>query len=40
MKRTFLLTLTFLLLYSGSVFGKEEVNNEFYDNGKLEREVP
>jgi hypothetical protein len=40
MKPTFLLTLTFLILNSGSVFRKEEVDNEFYDSGKLRREVP
>ena len=40
MKRTFLLTLTFLILNSGSVFRKEEVDNEFYDSGKLRREAP
>ena len=40
MKRTFLLKLTFLFLYSGSVFGKEEVDKDFYGSGKLRREVP
>ena len=40
MKPTFLLTLTFLILISGSVFRKEELDNEFYDSGKLRREAP
>ena len=32
---TFLLSLTFLFLFSGSVFGQEEVKKEYYDSGKL-----
>ena len=33
---TFLLALTFLFLFSGSVFGQEtEVKKEYWDNGKL-----
>jgi antitoxin component YwqK of YwqJK toxin-antitoxin module len=32
---TFLLALTFLFLFSGSVFGQEEVKKEFYDSGEL-----
>ena len=39
-KLIFLLSLTFLFLYSGSVFGKEEVDKDFYGSGKLRREVP
>ena len=37
---TFLLALTFLFLFSGSVYGGEpEVKRKFYDNGKLEHEI-
>ena len=37
---TFLLALTFLFLFSGSVYGDEpEVKRKFYDNGKLEHEI-
>ena len=32
---TFILALTFLFLFSGSVFGQEEVKKEYWDNGKL-----
>ena len=33
---TFLLALTFLFLFSGSVFGQEtEAEKEYWDNGKL-----
>lgn len=32
---TFLLALTFLFLFSGSVYGQEEVKKEYHDNGKL-----
>ena len=36
---TFLLALTFLFLFSGSVFGEEpEVKREYWDNGKLKSE--
>jgi len=38
-KLTFLLSLTFLFLFSGSsvVFGEEpEVKREYWDNGKLQ----
>jgi len=36
---TFLLALTFLFLFSGSVFGQEtEVKKEYWDNGKLRSE--
>jgi len=36
---TFLLALTFLFLFSGSVFGQEtEVKKEYWDNGKLKSE--
>ena len=35
---TFLLSLTFLFLFSGSVFGQEEVKEEHWDNGKLKWE--
>ena len=38
---TLLLTLTFLFLFSGVVYGEEpEVKKEFYDNGRLKSEVP
>ena len=37
---TFLFALTFLFLFSGSVFGQVEVKKEFFDNGKLKSEVP
>jgi hypothetical protein len=37
---TFLLALTFLFLFCGSVFGQEEVKKEYHDNGKLKSEVP
>ena len=32
---TFLLSLTFLFLFSGSVYGQEEVKKEYWDNGNL-----
>ena len=35
---TFLLALTFLFLFSGSVYGQEEVKKEYWDNGKLRTE--
>jgi len=35
---TFLLSLAFLFLFSGSVFGQEEVKKEYWDNGKLKKE--
>jgi hypothetical protein len=39
-KLTFLLALTFLFLFSGSVFGQEtEVKMEYQDNGKLKSEI-
>jgi hypothetical protein len=35
---TFLLSLTFLFLFSGSVYGEEpEVKKEYWENGKLKR---
>ena len=37
---TFLFALTFLFLFSGSVYGQEEVKKEYYDNGKLKSEKP
>ena len=37
---TFLLALTFLFLFSGSVYGQEEVKREYHDNGKLKSEKP
>ena len=37
-KLTFLLALTFLFLFSGSVYGQEEVKKEYYDSGKLKIE--
>ena len=36
---TFLLSLTFLFLFSGSVYGQEEVKKEYWDNGKLKSET-
>jgi hypothetical protein len=39
-KLTFLLSLTFLFLFSGSVYGEEpEVKKEFYDSGELKKET-
>ena len=35
---TFLLALTFLFLFSGSVYGEKEVKKEYWDNGKLKWE--
>jgi len=35
---TFLLALTFLFLFSGSVYGQEEVKKEYWDNGKSRSE--
>ena len=32
---TLLLSLTFLFLFSGSVYGQEEVKKEYWGNGKL-----
>jgi hypothetical protein len=32
---TFLLSLNFLFLFSGSVYGEEEVKKEYWGNGKL-----
>jgi antitoxin component YwqK of YwqJK toxin-antitoxin module len=37
---TFLLALTFLFLFSGSVSGQEEVKKEYWENGKLKYETP
>jgi len=37
---TFLLALTFLFLFGGSVYGqKTEEQKEFWDNGKWKREA-
>jgi antitoxin component YwqK of YwqJK toxin-antitoxin module len=36
---TFLLSLTFLFLFSGSVYGQEEVKKEYWDNGNLKSEI-
>jgi antitoxin component YwqK of YwqJK toxin-antitoxin module len=36
---TFLLSLTFLFLFSGSVYGEEEVKKEYWDNGRLIQET-
>ncbi len=38
-KLTFILSLTFLFLFSGSVFGQEEVKNEYGENKKLKSET-
>ena len=35
---TFSLSLTFLLLFSGSVYGDKEVKKQYWDNGKLKSE--
>ena len=37
---TFLLSLTFLFLFSGSVYGQEEVKKEYWGNGKLKSKTP
>ena len=37
---TFLLSLTFLFLFSGSVYGQEEVKKKYWENGQLMTEVP
>jgi antitoxin component YwqK of YwqJK toxin-antitoxin module len=37
---TFLLSLTFLFLFSGSVYGDEEVEKKYWDNGKLMYVLP
>ena len=36
---TFLLALTFLFVFSGSVFGQEEVKNEYGENKKSKSEI-
>ena len=36
---TFLLALTFLFLFSGSVYGQEVVKKVHWDNGNLKREI-
>jgi len=37
---TFILSLTFLFLFSGFIYGEElEVKMEYYDNGKLKKEI-
>ena len=36
---TFLLSLTFLFLFSGFVCGQETVKKKYHDNGKLKRET-
>ena len=38
-KLTFLLALTFLFLFSGSVYAKEEVKREYWGKGKLYKEI-
>ena len=38
-KLTFLLALTFLFLFSGSVYGEEPVDKQYWDNGKLKWET-
>ena len=38
-KLTFLLALTFLFLFSGSVYGEEEVKKEYWGNGKLKSDI-
>ena len=39
-KLSFLIILPFLFLFSGSVYGQEEVKKEYWDNGNLKSEVP
>ena len=34
-KLTFLLSLTFLFLFSGFVYGQKEVKKEYYENGSI-----
>jgi antitoxin component YwqK of YwqJK toxin-antitoxin module len=36
---TLLLSLTFLFLFSGSVYGQEEVKKKYWDNGKIKSET-
>ena len=36
---TLLLSLTFLFLFSGSVYGQEEVKKDYWDNGELKTEI-
>jgi hypothetical protein len=36
----FLFALSFLFLFSGSVYGQEEVKKEYWNNGKLKSEKP
>jgi antitoxin component YwqK of YwqJK toxin-antitoxin module len=36
---TYILSLTFLFLFSGSVYGKEEVKIEYWGKGKLYKEI-
>jgi hypothetical protein len=36
---TFLLSLTFLFLFSGSVYGEEEVKREYWNNGNKKVET-
>ena len=38
-KLTFLLSLTFLFLFSGSVYGDEPVDKQYWDDGKLKWET-
>jgi antitoxin component YwqK of YwqJK toxin-antitoxin module len=38
-KLTFLLALTFLFLLSGSVYGEEPVDKQYWGNGKLKWET-
>ena len=35
---TFILSLTFLFLFNGSVYGDKEVKKQYWDNGKLKSE--
>ena len=35
-----LLALTFLFLFSGSVYGQEEVKKRYWDSGRLMTETP
>ena len=38
-KLTFLFALTFLLLFSGSVYGQEEVKKKYWGSGMLQSET-
>ena len=39
MNKPFLFLLTFLFLFSGSVYGEELVDKQYWENGKLKNET-